>query len=157
MSIVRYLSATPATHGYMEFGHCTRMGLANEGIDAAKFADSKIDGPALHELWLQRNEPAGQAAWNQLLGDAELAVSFGFAHRLRGVSRVALAPAPPPPPPPYPSPPPSPFAPVPAGPKTGGIIGALLVEPRRMLRVVRLVSARVVCVLGETRSSLTLQ
>ena len=96
------------------------------GIDAAKFADSKIDGPALHELWLQRNEPAGQAAWNQLLGDAELAVKLQFAHRLRGVSRVALAPAPPPPPPPYPSPPPSPFAPVPAGPKTGGIIGALL-------------------------------
>ena len=81
------------------------------GINTTAFQDANIDGAALHELWLERNEPQGQAALASLTADADLGARLRLFHRLRGITRDAMAPAPPPPPPPEPSPPPSPGAP----------------------------------------------
>ena len=83
------------------------------GINTTAFQDANIDGAALHELWLERNEPQGQAALASLTADADLGARLRLFHRLRGITRDAMAPAPPPPPPPFPSPPPSPGAPRP--------------------------------------------
>ena len=81
------------------------------GINATGFEEAHINGAALHELWLSRTEPTGAAAWEALTKDAGAGAKLELAHRLRGISRAAMAPNPPPPPPPEPSPPPLPGAP----------------------------------------------
>ena len=81
------------------------------GVNSTAFKTAGIDGVALHELWLSREEALTKAIWNELTQGTDAAARLRLQHKLRGYSRDANAPNPPPPPPPLPQPPPPPRQP----------------------------------------------
>lgn len=78
------------------------------GMNGTHFKEEDIDGSALHELWIEREEQGGRAAWQALTSSSGLGARLRLAHRLRGAAHDASKPRPPLPPPPDPYPPPPP-------------------------------------------------
>ena len=77
-------------------------------LNASAWEEAGVDGQVVHEAWLARTEPGGAEQLRALLAQVggSAVPRLKLLHRLRAISRDAMAPNPPPPPPPNPNPPP---------------------------------------------------